>query len=123
MDEIYHENLWRSDWHNPKIWEFVEDEFIRKAKERWVHPYQVWRLAGDWPSLHRPIVEWFRYTYWKHNQKRLKEELGSEMLRHCSVLLALICLTGTHTEPVKDSEERDDQVDSKRGWKSVVGLE
>jgi hypothetical protein len=51
----------------------VEQEYITRAKVRWGGPDERWALEGEWLTNRADIVAWLRSTYWKHNQKRIKE--------------------------------------------------
>jgi hypothetical protein len=51
----------------------VEEQYILRAKERWEGPDERWALEGEWLNNRPDIVAWLRSTYWKHNQKRVKE--------------------------------------------------
>jgi hypothetical protein len=90
----------------------VEEQYILRAKERWEGPDERWALEGEWLNNRPDIVAWLRSTYWKHNQKRIKE---SQLLQTTSASTA----TG-------DGEVGDGAVGGGRGdqggkrWQDVV---
>jgi len=90
----------------------VEEQYILRAKERWEGPDERWALEGEWLNNRPDIVAWLRSTYWKHNQKRIKE---TQFLQTTSASSA----TG-------DGEVADGEVGGGRGdqggkkWQDVV---